>query len=360
MKKLLSLSIVCVALISTSSYSQSKVVTVNGSVSDSTLNGKTAYLTDYNSNNKIDSCVVANNSFTLKGDAAISRVYVGRAYANVLADNGTVNVVLGSPSTVSGTPLNELLFAFNTEIKELQKITRPKFQALYSDSTLTKEEKDARYEILNKEYSDKSGALINNAMKGHEQDPLGLYIIWDKFQARNLSVAQMDSLIKVGGELAANFKPFERMRQSVVNKEATMAGKKFVDFEGLNPDGTPAKLSDYVGKGKYVLVDFWASWCGPCKAEVPVIKELYEEYKDKGLVILGANVWDKKEPFEKAVVDLKMPWAQICSFDNTIPTDVYGIDGIPHIILFAPDGTIEDRGLRGEKMKEKIASIFQK
>ncbi len=124
-----------------------------------------------------------------------------------------------------------------------------------------------------------------------------------------------------------------------------------------------AKITDlpvwHVGKGKYVLVDFWASWCGPCRAEIPNIKELYDKYHSKGLDVLGVAVWDKVEDTQKAIKELGIVWPQIINAQQ-IPTELYGIQGIPHIILFAPDGTIVARDLREEAMKEKVAEVMKK
>lgn len=132
----------------------------------------------------------------------------------------------------------------------------------------------------------------------------------------------------------------------------------FTDFTIEQPDGTKASLSDYVGKGRYVLVDFWASWCTPCRAEIPNIKELYDKYHDQGLDVLGVAVWDKVEDTQKAIEDMGIVWPQIINAQQ-IPTDLYSIRGIPHIILFAPDGTIVARDLRDEAMKEKVAEVMK-
>lgn len=336
--------------------------TVNGTVEDSTLSGTTVYLTDYSADKTIDSCVITEGKFTFKGNVdslSILRIDVGRLFANILAENGTIDVNLGNPSTVAGSPLNIAMNEYNTKALKLRDDFFGRRETVSSDSTLNDTQKDSVYAKLYSEYTLASEAIQNPIFESNKNNALGVFIAWDKIGELSTS-AQVDSLMNVVGTMAQNFGPFKNIRQALINQEKTAEGTMFVDFEATNLDGTPAKLSDYVGKGKYVLTDFWASWCGPCRAEVPAIKELYKEYNDKGLVVLGINVWDSKDACEKAIAELEMPWPQICDFGSKVATDTYGVNGIPCIILFAPDGTIAARGLRGDEMKAKVAEVMKK
>ncbi len=145
------------------------------------------------------------------------------------------------------------------------------------------------------------------------------------------------------------------------DKEAaktTAAKSTFADFEGQDSAGRTVKLSDYVGRGKYVLVDFWASWCGPCRKETPVIAQAYEKYKDKGLEVLGIFVADKPENLGKAVKELNITWPQMIDTNNAAGK-LYGVRGIPHIVLFGPDGKIVARGLRGEAIDRTLSEYLK-
>ena len=162
------------------------------------------------------------------------------------------------------------------------------------------------------------------------------------------------------------------MKKGLDARKATAEGMMFTDFTvehvyGYDRSVDPqplkqeVKFSDYVGKGTYVLVDFWSPWCGPCKREIPNIQQVYAEYKDKGLEVLSLAVWERLPQSHtiQTAGELGMDWLHINNCGQ-IPTDIYGVEGIPHLMLIGPDGTILKRGFHGlDGIKAAVAEYIK-
>lgn len=176
------------------------------------------------------------------------------------------------------------------------------------------------------------------------------------------SVAATDygvQLLERAAEQEKMRKEIEEHQKKIMEKQKnTQEGKMFIDFSA-EYDGKTYRLSDYVGKGKYVLVDFWASWCGPCIGEVPNLKNVWNKYKGDKFEVLGVAVSDKPEASLAAMKEHGIEYPQILN-SQTIAVDAYGIMGIPEIILFAPNGTIIKRGIRGPEIERIVKEYLEK
>lgn len=141
--------------------------------------------------------------------------------------------------------------------------------------------------------------------------------------------------------------------------ETVMPGKIAPDFISHNPEGEPVRFSDHLGNG-YVLLDFWAAWCGPCRKENPNVVAAFEKYRDKGFSVFGVSLDRKKEHWEKAIAQDGLNWTQVSELDfwNSKAAALYGVRAIPSNFLIGPDGEIVARDLKGQKLIDTLEELL--
>lgn len=304
----------------------------------------TVFLVDFDNGSKIDSAVVENATAVFIGHVetpVIARMVMeGRRLGNIVLENEEMTV---APDGSVNSPLNNVL----QQLASRQQGIYQRFQALPDTP-----DRGAKAQALEAEYN----AVADSVFKANSDNAVGYYIFVN--QAYNLDLDQLNAEL----EKYPRFRVSKRVSNLVTaaeNKARTAVGQKFVDFEIVN-DSTAQRLSDYVGKGKYTLVDFWASWCGPCIRETAVVKDLYKQYGPEGtgqLDVLGVAVWDEPENTRAAISRHQISWPQIINAQS-VPTDLYGITGIPAIFIFGPDGTILSRGKQGDELRADLARLL--
>lgn len=352
MKKLLFAAVLPIALAACNGTKSADNFTVNGSFPDSLagdVNGKMAFLVNYDTGDTIDSVVVDSARFVFNGSIdkpVLARIFVdGRRGGMFIVEEGSI-AYDGMTGDATGTPLNE---AFNS-FGEAQAALMEEMAAATSNPDMTVGAKDSVRTAVHARFD----ALADSMFHANKANPIGYYIFVNR--AYEYDAAQMDSALAIVPEYAS-FTRVKNLMESFAKQKTTAPGQKFTDFE-VEYKGQKQHLSDYAGKGRYTLVDFWASWCGPCMRELETVKEIYAKYGDKGLDVLGVAVWDEPQATESKIAEKEIPWPNIINAQK-IPTDIYGIMGIPHLMLIAPDGTIVDRGMQGDSLRAVVSRAME-
>ena len=324
-------------------------------------NGQWVYLYKPSGQGASDSVQIANGRFTLERavaeDGLIAHLVIPRSYnLSFIPEEGIIKADLAA-SGATGTPLNDEHTKKSKYRKGLIEEARAKLKSIRADKNLDDKAKEEAQEKVSDELYAKIKPLAEADLKEHPNDAIGLIALQNLLGMEDVNVAKAEALLQQAGDRLRAEESITKMVTRLRRVEATQAGAQFVDFEGVDDANKAVRLSDYVGKGHYVLVDFWASWCGPCRREIGHLKKVRDAYTDKGLVILGTVVWDEMEDHLKAMKELEITWPQI--FNKTEATELYGISGIPQIILFDPAGKIVARDLRGEEINKLLDKALQ-
>ena len=350
------LSTIVLAVLAFAASAQS--YTITGKAGEA-LNGKTAYLVDQSNAEVCASCVIAEGAFKFENKIEGEKAFEvnidknRRTKAVVLAAAGTNATVdfTARPAAVTdnGGYNDKLALLFNTIVEKSNAINAKADQLMNEGKS-----REEIYAILGGDIEALDNLYLSS-INENKDNILGAYVasmVARQFYTTIEEVDEVIATVKYAGDMAA----IKALRKNYEKAAATQAGKMFVDVTGYTVDGKASKLSDYVGKGKYVLVDFWASWCGPCKGEIPNLIELQNKFGGDKFMVLGVNVWDDEAAFKAALEEEGITYPQIVVPQNNKDnaTELYGIQGIPQIILFGPDGVIVQRDLRGQAMKALV------
>lgn len=328
----------------------SKTYNVKVTFPDDSFNGKMAVITASHDGSVIDSALIEEMTAVFEGEVIepmLTLVSCERTRGQLILEPGEITIDLQQPGKISlgsGTSLNTELGALVEKYNQLM-------------DEITNYEGEDENEFYKTVWTPKFTEEIGSIFKANSNNDVGMMALM--YLSNYGEADALDAFFEQAGKKVSSRGPIQKIIKQRQALKQTAEGMMFTDFTIEDSDGQSVSFSDYIGKGKYVLVDFWAGWCGPCKREIPHIREIYEKYKGDDFTVLGVAVWEQPDATKKAMEELGVTWPSIINA-QTIPTDIYGIKGIPHIILFGPDGTILARGLRGETMKAKVAEVLGK
>ena len=313
---------------------------------------------------KLDSAVVTAGAFTFEGrqDAAVNRYITynaegKRKMADFFLENGNITIVLGEENSVSGTANNDIYQVYKKEAGALNKEMRALYQKSKEEG-LTEEQK-AEIEKQYEDLSNKMDALNFSTIDANITNAVGIHL----WPANSYSM-ELDQLKALAAKVPAEFQSNERIAnllKRIEILEKTAVGQKFTDFSMPDPEGNIIKLSDVIAKNKYTLIDFWASWCGPCRAEMPNVVAAYKEFNKKGFGIVGVSLDSDAAKWKDAIKTMNMTWTHMSDVKGwqCEGAALYGVNSIPATVLVSQDGTIIARNLRGEAIAEKLKELLK-
>lgn len=369
-------------------------------IADEELNNQLLYLCLMDDGEKakevvLDSAKVKKGKFSFSGvrqtpNIALIKDRDGETYPLIL-EKGKIVINL-TTRTVGGTPLNDTL---DVAWKGMQSVINNNKQMVKSNISLVMSRKsgesfrealkrDTAFAAIwrrNVEIDLAQRDSIRTFVKEHQNCLVGVFLLSLKevfmyhsqledmmseaspvFSQHVLVKDKLEEMRQLSRRFEAErekkMTPEEREEQKKrqVMDAKIKIGERFPDAKVKDNAGEIKQLSDYVGKGKYVLIDFWASWCGPCRNEMPNVKAAYEKYASKGFEVISISIDKKQKPWKTAIEELGMNWTQVLNVDAA---DIYGIYAIPKTFLIDPEGIVVAKDLRSKKLEKTLLNLLE-
>jgi peroxiredoxin len=207
---------------------------------------------------------------------------------------------------------------------------------------------------------DRTAFIINHIQKNPGKISTAFIVFADNTLLQVLNMSQLEQIANAFDEKTSQSQWVKMLKDHVTTLKRAAVGQPFPDITLKTPDDQPVSISDFAGKGKYVLLDFWAAWCGPCRQINPRLVELYKRYSDRDFEIVGISLDQNKEAWVKAIKDDKLDWPQMSDLNywQSAAARLYSVSSIPHTVLLDKDGKIIAKGLRVEELAAKLAELF--
>jgi len=335
------------------------------------------YLIQHGASMKVDTALISKGSFEFKGqvsDPSRSTIvldYQGVGLGNITTQPDVLEIFLEKglititsqdslkKAQIKGSAINDENAGYKVFLKSaLDKMTNlmTKFQNTPEEIRTTKEFRDEMNSTY-KSIQSEMAVLNDEYVKTHPDSYLSLEVM-KSYGGGNPDVTTMEPKFNLLSERLRQTNAGKEIQQRINSLKSTSTGSIAPEFTQMDQNNKPVKLSDF--KGKYVLVDFWASWCGPCRGENPNVVKAYNEYNDKGFTILGVSLDEDRAKWLEAIEKDQLTWTHVSDlkgWKNEV-AGMYQIRSIPANVLINPEGKIVAKNLRGEDLSKELARIF--
>lgn len=358
--------------------SKPKGYTITGTLTGEVADGTNVYLKKINENNQpiaIDTAKIDMGKFVFTGKSDLPEmhyIFVDQllGYTAVILENGEIELSAQKDSLglakIHGTDQNDIFANYMEKSQEISKRAMNiqndmKNASMRSDTVSINSLRDELTELQDEYY-----VFEMDYIKTHPTALISVLLIDRALSTRNAKIDELQELydglspeVKETSAAKKVLKMFDSRKLNEEKAKNTSIGAKAPNFSAPTPAGPELALNDVLGK--VTLVDFWAAWCRPCRAENPNVVKVYNKYHEKGLNIIGVSLDRTAEAWKKAIEDDGLTWnhvSNIAYFDDAI-AKLYNVDAIPAAFLLDENGVIVAKNLRGPELEAKVAELLQ-